>query len=145
MENLFKVIILAIIQGVTEFLPVSSSGHLVLSKYFMGLESAQGATLEIVLHSGTLISILVFYWRHLGQILEGVFRREKESIRFAKKVKEFNNLKPRKMRSIVAPGIDSLRKKLERDVDIMLTSPPYLQAQEYIRSLKLELFWLGYS
>lgn len=82
MENLFKVIILAIIQGVTEFLPVSSSGHLVLSKYFMGLESAQGATLEIVLHSGTLISILVFYWRHLGQILAGIFRREKESVRF---------------------------------------------------------------
>jgi len=82
MDNLFKVIILAIIQGVTEFLPVSSSGHLVLSKHFMGLESAQGATLEIVLHSGTLISILVFYWRHLGQILAGVFRRERESIRF---------------------------------------------------------------
>lgn len=82
MENLFKVILLAIIQGITEFLPVSSSGHLVLSKHFLGLEATTGATLEIVLHAGTLISILVFYFKHLMQIATGVFRREKESIRF---------------------------------------------------------------
>jgi undecaprenyl-diphosphatase len=82
MENLIKVIILAVIQGVTEFLPVSSSGHLVLSKHFLGLEAVQGATLEIVLHSGTLVSILVFYWRHLGRILSGVFRGERDAIRF---------------------------------------------------------------
>jgi len=82
MDNLFKVIILAIIQGVTEFLPVSSSGHLVLAKHFMGVETSHGATLEIVLHSGTLISILVFYWHHLSQICAGVLRRERESIRF---------------------------------------------------------------
>ena len=62
---------------------MSSSGHLVLSKHFMGLDATQGATLVIVLHSGTLVSILVFYWRHLGQIMAGIFRREKESIRFA--------------------------------------------------------------
>ena len=83
MENLFKVILLAIIQGVTEFLPVSSSGHLVLSKHFMGFESAEGATLEIVLHSGTLISILIFYWRHLGQIIVGIYKRDSGSFRFA--------------------------------------------------------------
>ncbi len=83
MENLFKVILLAIIQGVTEFLPVSSSGHLVLSKHFMGVESAEGALLEIVLHSGTLISILIFYWRHLLGIILGIYRREADSFRFA--------------------------------------------------------------
>jgi undecaprenyl-diphosphatase len=82
MESLFKVIILAVIQGVTEFLPVSSSGHLVLSKHFLGLESVHGATLEIVLHSGTLVSILVFYWRQIGQILSGVFKGERDAIRF---------------------------------------------------------------
>ncbi len=82
MDNLFKIIILAIIQGITEFLPVSSSGHLVLAKHFMNAETAHGALLVIVLHSGTLVSILVFYWRHLGQILGGVLRRERDSIRF---------------------------------------------------------------
>ena len=82
MENLLKVIFLAIVQGVTEFLPVSSSGHLVLTKHFLGVETASGATLEIVLHSGTLVSILVFYWRHIGQIAAGVFKGDPASIRF---------------------------------------------------------------
>lgn len=82
MENLLKVILLAIIQGVTEFLPVSSSGHLVLSKHFLGLDATTGATLEIVLHAGTLISILAFYFKHLMEITKGVFSGEKESIKF---------------------------------------------------------------
>lgn len=82
MENLFKVILLAVIQGVTEFLPVSSSGHLVLSKHFLGLEATTGATLEIVLHAGTLVSILVFYGKHLIEIAVGVFRGEKSAVKF---------------------------------------------------------------
>lgn len=82
MENLLKVMLLAVIQGVTEFLPVSSSGHLVLSKHFLGLDATTGATLEIVLHAGTLVSILVFYWKHLMQLAAGVFKGEKNAIRF---------------------------------------------------------------
>jgi undecaprenyl-diphosphatase len=83
MENLFKIIVLAVIQGITEFLPVSSSGHLVLSKYFLGFEATNGASLEIVLHAGTLVSILVFYRIRLGNIIGGVLRGESSSIRFA--------------------------------------------------------------
>jgi undecaprenyl-diphosphatase len=82
MDNMIKVIILAIIQGVTEFLPVSSSGHLVLSKHFLGLEATTGATLEIVLHGGTLVSILLFYWRLLWELLRGVCRGDRQSIRY---------------------------------------------------------------
>jgi len=82
MENLLKVILLAVIQGVTEFLPVSSSGHLVLSKHLLGLEVSSGASLEIVLHAGTLISILVFYRQHLVDVISGVFKGDKSSIRF---------------------------------------------------------------
>lgn len=81
-ENLLKVIVMAVIQGIAEFLPISSSGHLVLSKHFLGLESTNGATLEIVLHAGTLVSILVFYWKHLIGVFSGAFRGEKESIKF---------------------------------------------------------------
>ncbi|MEE9367249.1 MAG: undecaprenyl-diphosphate phosphatase [Pontiella sp.] len=83
MENLLKVILLAIIQGVTEFLPVSSSGHLVLSEHFLGLDTPNGATLVIVLHSGTLVSILAYYWRHISKIFTGVICGEKSAIRFA--------------------------------------------------------------
>lgn len=82
MEDLFKVVLLAVIQGVTEFLPVSSSGHLVLSQHFLGLEARTGAALEIVLHAGTLISILVFYRKHLCDVVSGVFKGNRESIRF---------------------------------------------------------------
>jgi hypothetical protein len=41
--------------------------------------------------------------------------------------------------------VDSIKRKLDREVNVMITSPPYLQAQEYIRSFKLELAWLGFS
>lgn len=83
MEHVLKVIVLAVIQGVTEFLPVSSSGHLVLAKHFLGLELGQGATLEIMLHAGTLVSILVFYWHRIAGVVAGVFRGEKAALRFA--------------------------------------------------------------
>ena len=59
-NGMVKISILAIIQGITEFLPISSSGHLVLFKHFIGLEAASGSTLVIVLHAGTLLSILIF-------------------------------------------------------------------------------------
>ena len=55
----FKISLLAVIQGITEFLPVSSSGHLVIFKHVVGLDVVSGATLEIVLHAGTLVSILI--------------------------------------------------------------------------------------
>ncbi|WP_372796126.1 undecaprenyl-diphosphate phosphatase [Pontiella sp.] len=82
MEDLLKVILLAVIQGITEFLPVSSSGHLVLSQHFLGLEARSGAALEIVLHAGTLISILAFYRRHLCDVAAGVVKGKRDSIRF---------------------------------------------------------------
>jgi len=66
----------------------------------------------------------------------------KETIR---KIREYNRLKPKPVESIIKSGIDSLKEELNEEVDIILTSPPYLQAQEYIRSFKLELFWLGFT
>ncbi len=83
MEELLKITLLAIIQGVTEFLPISSSGHLVLLKHLLGLETGEGATLEIVLHAGTLVSIFIFYRRRHLQIIQGVVRGESDSLRFA--------------------------------------------------------------
>ena len=79
MEHFIEIIVLAIVQGVTEFLPVSSSGHLVLSKYFLGMTELKGVTLEIVLNTGTLLAILVFYWRRLLEIILGIFRGDREA------------------------------------------------------------------
>jgi len=70
---------------------------------------------------------------------------ESEARKLLSKVREFQSYKPAPVEGVVYAGVDSLSMRLSRDVDILLTSPPYLQAQEYIRSFKLELFWLGYS
>jgi undecaprenyl-diphosphatase len=63
-----KIIIIAIIQGLTEFLPVSSSGHLVLAEYLLGFESP-GVTLEVFLHFGTFLSVLVIFWKDVIKII----------------------------------------------------------------------------
>jgi undecaprenyl-diphosphatase len=61
-------IVLGIIQGLTEFLPVSSSTHLVLAEHWMGLNPS-GVTTEIVLHVGTLLSVLLVYGKDLWRVL----------------------------------------------------------------------------
>lgn len=75
MQELLKVVALAMLQGVTEFLPVSSSGHLVLGGALLGIESP-GATLEVALHAGTLVAILVFYRLRLAALACGALRRD---------------------------------------------------------------------
>jgi hypothetical protein len=70
---------------------------------------------------------------------------EKEIYILIKKIREYNRLKPKEVEYVIKSGIDTLETKLDNNVNILITSPPYLQAQEYIRSTKLELFWLGYD
>jgi undecaprenyl-diphosphatase len=78
METTFQVIILAILQGIAEFLPISSSGHLVLGQAILGLKTP-GITLEVALHAGTLISTLIYYRKEILNILKGVFSGYRES------------------------------------------------------------------
>lgn len=76
----FSVIVLAVIQGVTEFLPVSSSGHLLIAKEMLGLESP-GVRLEVVLHLGTLFAVLAYYRLRLTALLLGALRGERAAWR----------------------------------------------------------------
>ena len=64
---MLEVTILAILQGIAEFLPISSSGHLVLGQNLLGLCDI-GMRLNIFLHLGTLFSIVVFYFSKLAGI-----------------------------------------------------------------------------
>ena len=82
MGEFLKIMVMAVIQGLTEFLPVSSSGHLVLAKHFLGLESP-GASLELFLHGGTLLAVVLYYRRKLMALLIGCFRFEKASVIYA--------------------------------------------------------------
>jgi hypothetical protein len=61
------------------------------------------------------------------------------------KIREYNRLNPKSVEYEIKAGVDTLETSLNEEVNILITSPPYLQAQEYIRSTKLELFWLGYD
>ena len=79
--NLINSIILGIIQGLTEFLPISSSGHLVLGQHFLGIENS-GILLEVVLHLGTLLSILLYYRRDIFDLLQGIFKRDVDSLHY---------------------------------------------------------------
>ena len=60
------------------------------------------------------------------------------------KLDEYQSLNPSQVKSTIKIG-DSLKLRLEEKRDILITSPPYLQAQEYIRATKMDLFWLGYT
>lgn len=82
MDDFLKVAVMAVIQGLTEFLPVSSSGHLALAKHFMGLESP-GTTLEIFLHAGTLVAVVLFYRKKLLALLSGLFAGKRGSVVYA--------------------------------------------------------------
>ncbi len=61
------------------------------------------------------------------------------------KLKEYASLSPAPVKYNIRAGIDASTYEIEREHDILITSPPYLQAQEYIRACKMDLFWLGYS
>ena len=68
--TLIQALILGIIQGITEFLPVSSSGHLVILPFLLGwdLPEEQIFTFDVLIQIGTLIAVIVFYWKDLIQI-----------------------------------------------------------------------------
>lgn len=67
----YEAIILAVVQGATEFLPISSSGHLMLAERFFGFQEPN-ILMSLVLHFGTLLAVMYFYRRDLFQLLGGV-------------------------------------------------------------------------
>lgn len=73
--NELQALILGLVQGFTEYLPVSSSGHLELGKIILGPEAeAGGLTFDIVVHVATVLSTLVILWREVMWIFAGLFR-----------------------------------------------------------------------
>jgi undecaprenyl-diphosphatase len=66
--TLLPIVILAIVQGLTEFLPISSSSHLVLMSNLLG-RPGQDLVIEIAVHAGTLLAVIVYFWRDLWEML----------------------------------------------------------------------------
>ncbi|MGI6211066.1 MAG: undecaprenyl-diphosphatase UppP [Anaerovoracaceae bacterium] len=63
-------IILGIVQGLAEFLPISSSGHLALLQQFFGVQSDKVLMFTVMLHIGTLVSVFIMYWHDIWQLLK---------------------------------------------------------------------------
>lgn len=68
--TLEQIIVLAVVQGVTEFLPISSSGHLILVPQIMHWQD-QGLVVDVMTHVGTLFAILIYFWRDVGRLVTG--------------------------------------------------------------------------
>lgn len=75
-------LILGLVQGLTEFLPISSSGHLVLAERLVGYHP-QGVFFEVMVHVATLISVVVAYRERLAQLVTGMVRGGREEWRYA--------------------------------------------------------------
>ena len=76
-----KIILLAIIQGITEFLPISSSGHIVLFESLFGSMDSD-ITIEVILHFGTLVSILYFFRDDIWILLKGLILKQKDKTEY---------------------------------------------------------------
>jgi undecaprenyl-diphosphatase len=71
--SVFDAILLAILQGMTEFLPVSSSGHLVLAQHMLNLHGPQIVEFDVFVHFGTLISIVMIFKKDIFEMLRSIF------------------------------------------------------------------------
>ncbi|WP_346699969.1 undecaprenyl-diphosphate phosphatase [uncultured Alistipes sp.] len=70
-----QAILLGIVQGITEFLPVSSSGHLQIAKELLGVQLEENLTFDVALHAATVLSTIVVLWSEIRRLLKGLFSR----------------------------------------------------------------------
>ena len=71
-----QALILGIVQGLTEYLPVSSSGHLAIISHFFGIDGEESLMFTVAVHVATVLSTLVMLWREIDWILKGLFKFE---------------------------------------------------------------------
>ncbi|MFM5953582.1 MAG: undecaprenyl-diphosphate phosphatase [Novosphingobium sp.] len=82
MDLFVTAILLGIVEGVTEFIPVSSTGHLILASELFGYDAHTWAVFNVVIQLGAILAVVVQYWRTFWAVGMGLLRREAVSIRF---------------------------------------------------------------
>ena len=111
MDSTVTAIILGIVEGVTEFIPVSSTGHLILATELLGFDAEKWATFNVVIQLGAILAVVVQYWRTFWAVGWGVLRLEPISLRF--------------LRNLLVAFLPSavLGLAIKDQIDMMLGSP----------------------
>src|ERR1700756_4522318 len=86
MPVLLIIVLLGVVEGVTEFLPVSSTGHLILAGALLHYDAPRWEVFNIVIQLGAILAIVVLYWRTFWAVLRGLARLDPVSIRFVRNI-----------------------------------------------------------
>jgi len=83
---LLLVVILGIVEGITEYLPVSSTGHLILATELLGFDAARWSLFNVAIQPGAILAIVVLYWRTFWTVITGLFSLEAGAVAFTRNV-----------------------------------------------------------
>ena len=86
MNEIATYLLLGIIEGLTEFLPVSSTGHLILAGALLGFEGESSVAFKIAIQFGAILAVLVAYWRRFWGVADGMMRRDPASWAFTRNI-----------------------------------------------------------
>ncbi|MBA3895774.1 MAG: undecaprenyl-diphosphate phosphatase [Sphingomonadaceae bacterium] len=84
--TLLTIMILGVVEGLTEFIPVSSTGHLILAGQLLGFKGAGSATFDIVIQLGAILAVVVLYFRRFTAVGAGLLRRDPGAIAFTRNI-----------------------------------------------------------
>jgi len=86
MSDLLTVILLGIVEGLTEFIPVSSTGHLVLAGALLGFKDGSGGAFDIVIQLGAILAVIALYWRRFLDVAIGLFGWKQGPVAFTRNI-----------------------------------------------------------
>ena len=84
--SLLTIVLLGIVEGLTEFIPVSSTGHLILAGELLGFDSEASGTFDIVIQLGAILAVIVVYWRRFWDVAVGLFGWQAGPVAFTRNV-----------------------------------------------------------